>query len=62
MFFGLGNFVPWTFFLLWGSDGNRKGTSPVPLHTLGWVFDENFVDYGGIVKNFLGVSGREIFV
>ena len=40
----------------------RKGTSPVPLHTLGWVFDGNFVFWSRIVKNFPGGPGREIFV
>ena len=25
---------------------NRKGTLPVPLHTLGWVSDKNLIVWG----------------
>ena len=62
MFLGSGELCSLGLFLLWEAmetAKDRKGTWPVPLHTLGWVFDGNFVDYRGIVKNFLGVSGRE---
>ena len=62
MFFGSGECIPRALFSLLGSKVNCKGTSPVPLHTLGWVFDGNFVFWSRIVKNFPGGPGREIFV